>query len=155
MRCNPRRGTNLGMGNEGIRAKRLAATIQKHLSGVFAREVQDPRLAALGIEEVTLSGDLSIVTVRVRLAYGEESAEERAQAMQALSALAPGLRSSLAPVLRVRRVPELRFVYDEGVEHRQRIEAVLAEIQREDEERRRQLQAGEESGEEPPSAEKR
>jgi ribosome-binding factor A len=39
----------------------------------------------------------------------------------------------------MRHVPELRFSYDEGDDHRARIDDVLNEIKREDDERRREL----------------
>lgn len=126
------------MAIEGIRAKRLGGTVRKHLSALLAREVQDPRLSALAIEDVEMSGDLSIAQVTVRLMFGGENEEARWAAMKALRAVAPGLRSALAPVLRMRRVPELRFRYDEGADHRLRIEAVLAEIHEEDEARQEQ-----------------
>ena len=122
--------------SDGIRAKRLGGTVRKHLSEALARQVRDPRLASLVIEDVQLTGDLGLATVLVRLVVGADDPQARQGAMKALSGLAPVLRSSLAPVLRMRRVPDLRFRYDEGSEHRLRIEEVLSEIHREDEVRR-------------------
>jgi len=118
--------------DNSIRTKRLGGTIRKHLSEIMAREVLDPRLAALAIESVQMSGDLSIANVTVRLMYGSDDPEARAVALKSATAVAPGLRAALAPILKMRRVPELRFRYDEGQEHSRRIEAVLAEIQKED-----------------------
>lgn len=117
--------------SDGIRRKRVAGAIRKHLSVELAREVRDPRLAALGIESVDVTADLGVAKVFVRLMFGDHGPEERAQVMQVLQRLRPGLRSSLSSVLRLRRVPELQFVYDEGADHRARIEAVLDEIKQE------------------------
>ena len=129
---------------DSIRRKRIAGTIRKHLSAEISREVADPRLSALAIQEVHVTGDLSIAKVLVRLMFGGEDESARAEAMIALSRVAPGLRSSLSPVLRMRHVPELRFVYDEGADHRARIDDVLDEIKREDEEKKRALGTPEE-----------
>lgn len=122
--------------SDGIRAKRLGGTVRKHLGEALARQVRDPRLASLVIEDVQLTGDLGLATVLVRLVVGGDDPAARQGAMKALVGLAPVLRSSLAPVLRMRRVPDLRFRYDEGTDHRLRIEEVLSEIHREDEARR-------------------
>ncbi len=120
---------------DNIRRKRLAGTIRRHLSEGIAREVADPRLAALSIQEVEMTGDLSIAKVQVRLMFGGEDESARTMAMAALTRLAPGLRASVAGALRMRNVPELRFVYDEGADKRARISEVLDEIKRDDAER--------------------
>lgn len=121
---------------DSIRRKRLAGTIRRQLSLDLAREVADPRLATMAIHDVELTPDLSVAKVQVRLMFGGEEPGAREGAMQALLAVAPGLRSSLSPILRMRHVPELRFVYDEGADHRARIDDVLREIEREDAEKR-------------------
>jgi ribosome-binding factor A len=117
--------------SEGLRGQRLAGTIRKHLSSALSRSIEDPRLAALGIEHVTLSRDLSIATIGVRLMFGD--ADEKAQkgVMSALGRAAPHLRAMLAHALRMRKVPELRFSYDHGEDHRLDVERILAEIQSE------------------------
>ena len=38
------------------------------------------------------------------------------------------LRRSLAPKLRMKRVPELRFTYDTGLDHSRRVDEILREI---------------------------
>lgn len=135
----------------GIRTKRLGGTIRKHLSQIMAREVLDPRLAALAVENVEMTGDLGIANVTVRIMYGDDGPLAREAALKAVRAVAPGLRSALAPILKMRRVPELRFHYDIGVEQRQRIDAVLGEIEREAREHR-EAQTDSSEGEPPPSS---
>ncbi len=122
---------------DSIRRKRVAGTIRRHLSAEISREVADPRLAAISIQEVEVTPDLSIAKVAVRLMFGGDEPVARQEAMVALSRVAPGLRSSLSPVLGMRHVPELRFHYDLGADHRARIDDVLSEIKREDEEKRK------------------
>lgn len=139
---------------DSIRVKRVAGTIRRHLSEQISRELADPRLATLAIQEVEVTPDLSIAKVRVRLMFGGEEPAARAEAMTALSRVAPGLRSSLSPVLRMRHVPELRFEYDEGADHRARIDDVLNEIKREDDEKKRALGAFEDESASHPSSQR-
>lgn len=129
------------MPESGVRKHRIAGAIRKHLSSELAREVADPRLFSLAISGVELTSDLSIAKVSVRLMMGGDEEEARNAAMSALGRIAPGLRSTLSPVLRMRRVPELRFFYDEAADINAEIEGVLRDIQREDEEKRRELDA--------------
>lgn len=113
----------------GIRQSRLEGTIRKYLSLELGRHLADPRLVSLGIEGVDLSRDLGVATVRVRLMFdGEEEGAQKA-ALAALRSVGPSLRSSLAQTLSMRRVPELRFVYDHGEDYRRKVEQLLGEIQ--------------------------
>ena len=129
------------MPGSSVRKHRIAGAIRKHLSAELSREVGDPRLFSLAISEVEVTPDLSLAKIKVRLMFGGEDPAARSEAMRALSKVAPGLRSSLAPVLRMRRVPELRFHYDETADINAEIEGVLRDIEREDEEKRRALEA--------------
>lgn len=112
----------------------MAGTIRKHLGAELARQARDPRLGSVYVETIELSPDLGLIRVGVRCLTTVD-AKGRDGIMAALQAMAKGLRASLAPVLRMRRMPELRFFYDQGEEHRARIEEVLAEIQEEDRQR--------------------
>ncbi len=136
----------------GHRKDRLAGTIRKHLAGELSREVKDPRLSALCIEDVEVTGDLGVANVSVRLMVGGDDPVARREAMAALRRIAPGLRASLGPVLRVRRLPELRFHYDEGADRRARIEEVLEEIHQEDAQRAHPTASNPPSAESPEGA---
>jgi len=112
----------------------MAGTIRRHLGVELARQAKDPRLGSVYVETVELSPDLGLIRVGVRsLAPVDDAGRKGIE--RALGAMAKGLRASLSPVLRMRRMPELRFFYDQGQEHRARIDAVLAEIEAEDRER--------------------
>jgi ribosome-binding factor A len=119
------------MNTSSIRAKRLGGTIQKYIGAELSRELADPRLSGLAIEAVEMTGDLGLALCKVRLMFGD-TPDARKGAMRALEGVAPMLRSRLAPILKMRRVPEIRFVYDEGTDHQKRIEALLNEIKSED-----------------------
>lgn len=135
------------MASEGnIRSRRLAGTIRKHLSAELGRDIADPRLAGVSLQDVELSPDLGLATVVVRIDYGDDGEGPRKALLDLLKRLAPRLRSSLAPQLRMRRVPELRFRYDTGQDHARRIAEVLQEIRQEDAERTRDDDDGSSDG---------
>ncbi len=118
-----------------IRSRRLAGTIRKHLSAELGRDIADPRLVGVSLQEVELSSDLGLATVVVRIDYGDDGLDARKALLELLQRLGPRLRASLAPQLRMRRVPELRFRYDTGQDHARRIAEVLQEIREEEAQR--------------------
>jgi len=57
--------------------------------------------------------------------------KERAETRKALDRATPFLRRQLGARIRLRRVPELQFTFDETIEHQDRIERILLDLQRE------------------------
>jgi ribosome-binding factor A len=115
----------------GLRARRVATSIRERITQLLIREVSDRALSGVVVTGVELPDDLSIAWVKARLLIGGEDPKKRKAAMDSLGRAAGRLRRGLGRSLRLKRVPELRFVYDTGVDAAFRIEEVLAEIKRE------------------------
>ena len=113
----------------GHRQQRVAAQIHQWLAQALATRVKDPRVGFATLTRVTVSADLSHATVRVSVMGSEE---EKAQAMEGLGHARGFLRSILAQSADFRTVPELHFVLDRGLEHAQRIDQLLADIEPEE-----------------------
>lgn len=91
-------------------------------------ELRDPRLSpasAIGITGVHVSADLSVATVYVDV-LSEEL--ELAGVLAGLRAAAGTVRRKLSDRVEMRRMPELRFAYDEAIGRGARVEAILAEL---------------------------
>lgn len=116
------------MSEPSQRAKRIAQTIRDHVATYLVSQVGDKRLTHIVLTEVRVSDDLSIAWVGVRLLLGRGTGLERRQCLKQLQLLAGRLRRSLAPALGLRRIPELRFAFDEGFDAQQRVEEILKEI---------------------------
>jgi ribosome-binding factor A len=63
--------------------------------------------------------------------YGDEKARD--ESMAGLRSAAPFLQSEISREIRLRRIPRLRFLYDDSVERGFRIDAKLRELKKEDE----------------------
>ncbi|MGD2045022.1 MAG: 30S ribosome-binding factor RbfA [Gemmatimonadota bacterium] len=109
----------------GKRTARLNEQLRRELSELIQREVRDPRVGHVTITGVDVARDLGSARIFVRTTG---TPEERESTLEGLDAAAPFLRTTLGKMLRVRRVPELRFRLDRSFEHAQRIERVLAEV---------------------------
>jgi len=117
-----------GTGQEGLRARRVAASIRERLSTELSRGLSDPALSSVVITEVELSDDLGIAHVKVRLLVGGEDAARRAVVLRHLARVGGRLRKSLSGTLRLKRLPELKFQYDEGIDAAARVQELLTEI---------------------------
>ncbi len=82
---------------------------------MLRREVRDPRLAAVTVAAVKVSRDLAHAKIYVTFMDLEEA--QVASGMQALTHATGFLRSGLARRIKMRAVPELRFIHDTSVSH--------------------------------------
>jgi ribosome-binding factor A len=120
---------------EGLRSKRVAASVREELASIVAYELKDPRASGAVVTAVEMAGDLRSAKVRVRLLEGGQDAARRNALLEALGRASSLLRREITQRLALRTAPELKFYYDEGVERATRIEELLAEIS--DEQRHR------------------
>ena len=107
------------------RPTRLGEQIREDLAELLARAVHDPGIGFLTITRVEVTSDLQ----NARAYYttlGDEKA--RAETRRALGRATPFLRRHLGSRLRLRRIPELQFFYDENVERLDRVERILQEL---------------------------
>ena len=107
------------------RPERVGEEIREELGSIIAREVKDPGLGFITLTHVKMSADLQVARVYYTT-MGDEKA--RRETAKALARCAPFLRRQIAARVRLRRVPELYFTYDESVARGQRIEQLLQEI---------------------------
>ena len=109
----------------GLRQIRMADQIRDILGKCFsANQMMDPRLGGVTVTAVKLSKDLQIATVYFRV-YGDSSKDDAKKGLESASGF---LRKKLAASIDLRRVPELRFFYDESVEKASRIEDLLRQL---------------------------
>src|SRR5262244_1975995 len=117
--------------SQGSRTERVADQIRGELAGLLAREVHDPGIGFVTITRVQVSPDLQQARVfYTALSTGSQADAAKAQARtaDALERAVPFLRRQIGARLRLKRVPELRFVYDESIAGQDRIEQLLNEI---------------------------
>lgn len=109
----------------GLRKERLTDEIMTLIGECFqGGQMSDPRVDGVTVTAVKLSDDLQIATVYFRLWSGGDPDRARS----GLESAAGFLRNKLAKALKIRRVPELRFFYDESIERASRIEDLLTKI---------------------------
>ena len=101
--------------------ERIASIIRKNIAEIIQFEIRDPKLGFVSIPEVKVSKDFSYATVYVSFLNDDEVAPS----LEVLNKAKGFIRSELASKLDTRRVPEIRFVVDEGYKREARIEELL------------------------------
>ena len=106
----------------GYKINRVTSDVKIALSELL-REVKDPRVSKLlSIVKVDVSGDLSYATVYVSAIEGFEATVSSVKALKGASGF---LRSELGARLKLRKVPELRFVADDSIEQSANISKII------------------------------
>ena len=103
------------------RTDRVGAELRRELGLLVHAAVRDHALPSVSVSDVEVTRDLDWATVWVTALQAERAAE----AVKALNELAVEFRRTLSRSMRLRRVPELRFKYDDSVDKSERIERLL------------------------------
>lgn len=110
----------------GSRPSRIGDQLRADLADILARQVHDPGIGFLTITHVKVTPDLQIARVYYTTLGDDKARRETARAIERA---APFLRRQLGSRLRLKRVPQLEFFYDESVARGDRIEQIIHDLQ--------------------------
>ena len=111
------------------RTDRLSSQISRELSGIFVNTIIPPSNLIISITEVELSKDLRYGKIYFSV-YGDESAVENAEKF--FKDNIKSIRKELAGRIRVKFMPELKFLYDPSIEREHRISELLDRIKKDE-----------------------
>jgi ribosome-binding factor A len=108
------------------RSERTSKIIQREISGLLEREVNDPRLIKLiSVTEVSLSPDLRHAKVFVSTLGNEINKEDMLAGFNNASGF---LRRELASHLKLKYTPQLSFHYDDSIERGARLLKLIGQV---------------------------
>ncbi len=106
----------------GISLKRLESLSLRELALLLQNDVKDKQLKNVTITEVRITNDLSYMTIYyTTLFHGE-----REGVAESLERSKGYIRKELAARIKARKMPELRFKYDDMLEYGNHIDEVIA-----------------------------
>ena len=105
-----------------FRRQRLGDQLRVELADLIQHELRDPRVGFVTVTEVRMSPDLTHARVYVSIFGDDERTEE---SFAALNGAKGFLRSRIGKRMKLRHVPELRFMIDETLDTSDRIESLL------------------------------
>jgi ribosome-binding factor A len=112
------------MPREFTRAERVSDAIQQEVSVLICDSIRDPRVGMVSVTDVEVSRDLAYAKVHVTF-VGEKSEEEIKGAIGALNGAAGYLRKLLASSIKMRKTPQLTFLFDESGRRGQQLSALI------------------------------
>ena len=112
------------------RIERVNNLIRQEISELLKRQVKDPRLGTfIAVTEVSTSPDLKYAKVFVSCLSSEE---EKQATISVLAGASRFFRKELAKNLRLRRIPELSFHWDDSIERGDHIMQLIDQISTQD-----------------------
>ena len=120
------------MPREFSRNERLGNQVLRTLNELLRFETKDPRLELVSLTAVDLSRDLSVAQVFFSML---DPNADPASVKEGLDRASGFLRGRLGREIKIRHVPELRFVHDDSAAEGQRISDLIDQALKNDERR--------------------
>ncbi len=103
------------------RSDRVSAELRREIALLVHAAVREYGLPSVSVSDVEVTRDLDSASIYVTTLLGGDTEK----AVASLNELAGEFRYALSQSMRLRRVPELRFRYDDSVDKGERIETLL------------------------------
>ena len=112
-----------------IKTERLGNVLEKEISRILMLEIKDKDIKFVTITHVELSTDLSYAKVYCTVLDDNI----RDKCLHDLNKAKGFIRNELIKrKIEIRKMPELKFVYDESIEYGNKIEKIIEKIHKED-----------------------
>lgn len=107
------------------RTDRVGGLFRKEISSILREEIKDPRIGLVTITRVVVTDDLSLARVFFSTI---NTGEERQRSIQGLTSASGYIKRLLGKRLRLKRIPDIVFKFDDTLEYSSHIEEVLRGI---------------------------
>lgn len=111
------------------RADRVAGEIQRVVSEILKKDINDPRVKTASISGVKMSKDIRNAKIYFIMTEGKYTKEDAAEGFK--SALGY-IKRTLATQLALRYMPDISFYYDESFDYALHIDNIFKSISKED-----------------------
>lgn len=107
-----------------MRDRRVAELLRAEIMDVLLKEVNDPKVKDVVLTKLDVTRDLSLA--KVYFSTYNKSAKEGIE--KGLNRSAGFIRHCILKGLRLKKVPTLRFIYDDSGDYGQKIDELLKDI---------------------------
>ena len=112
-----------------FRKERLNERLKELLGELVLKQIKDPRDGLVTFTSTRVAPDLTVAKVYFTV-MGDEAT--RAETKKGLESAKSFLRKSIGRELKLRQVPDLRFIYDDTLDRSLRIEDALNKLHEDD-----------------------
>lgn len=111
-----------------IKTQRIANVLLKEISDILQNEVYDEDIKFVTLTSVKVDTDLSLAQIYCTVF----DVNKKDKCLHDLNAAKGFIKTELAKrKLEIRRIPDLRFIYDESIEYGNKIEKIIEKINNE------------------------
>ncbi len=111
-----------------IKTQRIANVLLKEISDILQNEVYDEDIKFVTLTSVKVDTDLSLAQIYCTVF----DIDKKDKCLHDLNAAKGFIKTELAKrKLEIRRIPDLRFIYDESIEYGNKIEKIIEKINNE------------------------
>ena len=108
-----------------IKTQRIANVLLKEISDILQNEVYDEDIKFVTLTSVKVDTDLSLAQIYCTVF----DVNKKDKCLHDLNAAKGFIKTELAKrKLEIRRIPDLRFIYDESIEYGNKIEKIIEKI---------------------------
>lgn len=107
------------------RSDRVGDLLREEIAELIQRQVKDPRLATVTICNVEISADLRHAKVFYCFSGQEQDRDSIARGLLKATGF---LKSQLGKRIRLRHIPDLKFIYDTSFDYASKIDRLLREL---------------------------
>lgn len=109
-----------------IRAERVASLIREEVSDIITKVLEHESVGFWTVTNVKMSSDLRYAKIYISI-YGDKVTQQNT--MRKIESLKKNIRHKLGSRLRLRFIPEIEFYLDDTLDHVDRINALLKQIE--------------------------
>ena len=106
-----------------VKIDRLNNAFVEKISEIIHDEIKDTDIKMVTITDARVTNDLSFVKV-----YFTTMDDDRNKVLKALNKASSFIRTKLCDKIDIRKMPEVKFVYDESIEYGKKIEDIIERI---------------------------
>lgn len=108
-----------------LKTDRIASLLMKEISEILQNEVYDEDIKFVTITAIKLDTDLSLAQIYCTVF----DKDKKDKCIHDLNAAKGFIKSELVKrKLEIRRIPDLRFIYDESIDYGNKIEKIIKEM---------------------------
>ena len=108
-----------------LKTNRIASMLMKEISDILQNEVYDEDIKFVTITAIKLDTDLSLAQIYCTVF----DKNKKDKCIHDLNAAKGFIKSELVKrKLEIRRIPDLRFIYDESIDYGNKIEKIIKEM---------------------------
>ena len=106
-----------------VKIDRLNNMFVEEISKIIHQEIKDKDVSFVTITDAKITNDLSFAKI-----YVPTLDNNREKVLNALNKASGFIRTLLCDRVKIRKMPEIHFVYDESIEYGKKIEKIIEEI---------------------------